>query len=272
MESYKYKTSSTFKYIKYFKEKPLSNWEEGDFVCFYGSKDVSKTKRKGLQVSFLYCLNCVILRDQDVPDNIKEFVKMKRKDIRVKIENALQPSLKSQAARLVSIKEAIEKFEEDEEELDFSINLLALCKTSETYFSHYKYSFTPVFGELKTYAYSSNYITASILELEREKPNSATPTGILIELEDFVLNDWKQESKKKKLTHFSDRKYLCKSLFDEVYGFIKKSRTISKLSTSNASGSAAYSEAKNKKKKNQQQGRPFSTEELPIVSIWYLND
>ncbi|GAA5817020.1 hypothetical protein MFLAVUS_010555 [Mucor flavus] len=122
-----------------------------------------------------------------------------------------------------SIKEAIDKFEEDEEELDFSINLLALCKTADQYearaikaivylfpelisvknrtiseahlsasfvhpvirslfsspndishcsnlhqtdlnrpdykvdkYTHYQYSSTPVFGELKTSAYSSN--------------------------------------------------------------------------------------------------------------------
>ncbi|GAA5804858.1 hypothetical protein HPULCUR_010366 [Helicostylum pulchrum] len=224
----------------YFKEKPLSNWEEEDFVCFYGSKDVSKTKRKGLQASFLYCLNCIILRDQDVPDDIKEFVKMKRKDIRGLIKNYFSTEdlkMMHKATKYevtsdkisfdqnlyFSIKEAIEKFEEDEEELDFSINLLAFCKTSNQHearvikaivylfpelisvknctlseahlsasfvhpvirslfsspnvishcsnihqtdsnrpdykvnkYAHYQYSCTPVFGEFKTYAYSSN--------------------------------------------------------------------------------------------------------------------
>ncbi|KAI8095666.1 hypothetical protein BDF21DRAFT_457942 [Thamnidium elegans] len=83
MESYRYQTPSTYKYIKYFKEKPLSDWEEEDFIRFYDGNDVSKTKRSGLQASFSYCLNCIILQDQDVPDDIKEIVKMKRKDIRV---------------------------------------------------------------------------------------------------------------------------------------------------------------------------------------------
>ncbi|KAG2229473.1 hypothetical protein INT48_008702 [Thamnidium elegans] len=79
----RYQTPSTYKYIKYFKEKPLSDWEEEDFIRFYDGNDVSKTKRSGLQASFSYCLNCIILQDQDVPDDIKEIVKMKRKDIRV---------------------------------------------------------------------------------------------------------------------------------------------------------------------------------------------
>ncbi|OBZ91556.1 hypothetical protein A0J61_00368 [Choanephora cucurbitarum] len=38
-------------------------------------------------------------------------------------------------------------------------------------------------------------------------------------------------------------------LLNEVYGFIKKSRTISKLTTANGSGSTSSSEAKNKKRK-----------------------
>jgi hypothetical protein len=83
MESYRYQTSSTYTYIKYFKEKSLSEWKEEDFVRFYGGNDVSEKKRSSLQASFLYCLNCIILQDEDVPDDIKEIAKTKRKDIRV---------------------------------------------------------------------------------------------------------------------------------------------------------------------------------------------
>ncbi|GAA5817022.1 hypothetical protein MFLAVUS_010557 [Mucor flavus] len=70
-------------WLMFASEKPLSDWEEEDFIRFYDGNDVSETKRRGLQASFLYCLNCIILQDQDVPDDIKEIVKMKQKDIRV---------------------------------------------------------------------------------------------------------------------------------------------------------------------------------------------
>ncbi|GAA5816521.1 hypothetical protein MFLAVUS_010050 [Mucor flavus] len=76
-------------------------------------------------------------------------------------------------------------------------------------------------------------ITASVLELERKKPNSATPTRILIESENLVLNDRKQESKKKikECLHPTTRRFLSAGdmlAFKKNYENIKNKKWIPK--------------------------------------------
>lgn len=65
-----------------------------------------------------------------------------------------------------SIKEAIDKFEEDEEELDFSINLLSLCKTADQYQARAIKAIVYLFPELisvKNRAISEAHLSASFV-------------------------------------------------------------------------------------------------------------
>jgi hypothetical protein len=77
MENYTYQTSSKFTYIQYFKQNPLSTWNLDDFVEFFGGAQ-DNVKRKKLKESYIYCLNCIILQDGEVPDDIKAYIRIKK--------------------------------------------------------------------------------------------------------------------------------------------------------------------------------------------------
>lgn len=77
MEDYTYETTSKYKHLLYFKENPISTWSQDDFVKYYGG-DENDTKRKKLDMSYLYCLNCVILQDENVPDEVKDYIKVNK--------------------------------------------------------------------------------------------------------------------------------------------------------------------------------------------------
>lgn len=67
---------------------------------------------------------------------------------------------------IFSIKEAIDKFEEEEEELDFSINLLSLCKTDDQYKARAIKAIVYLFPELisvKNRAISEAHLSAGFV-------------------------------------------------------------------------------------------------------------